>query len=304
MVRDDGIAGVLERTAGDPRLAGEALVAPRTRPAGTTTSPSSSSRSSRATPSRGPARRDDRRGRREHGARSPLERRPRQDVRRHGAGDGEPLARPAARPRPAGRRGRVLWWSLIAVSARNTRAPQPPLRRSRRLDRVRERLDRGTRRTSTSGWLPYAALLAGLYLVAHLVARVTVPDADPTLLPLVGAPTARRPDGDLPARRRRRRSGSSSGSAVGVVAFALVLVWLRCDYRVLERYKYLFGISAVVLLLLPSVPGLGTPGQRREALGRDRPAAVPAGRAREDLPDHLPRGLPARQARGARAAAA
>jgi cell division protein FtsW (lipid II flippase) len=38
----------------------------------------------------------------------------------------------------------------------------------------------------------------------------------------------------------------------------LVLWWLRFDYRVLERYKYLFGISAVALLLLPSVPGLGT----------------------------------------------
>ena len=34
-------------------------------------------------------------------------------------------------------------------------------------------------------------------------------------------------------------------------------MWLRWDYRILERYKYLFGISAVALLLLPSVPGLG-----------------------------------------------
>ena len=42
--------------------------------------------------------------------------------------------------------------------------------------------------------------------------------------------------------------------------------------------------------------------QRREAVGDHRPAPVPTGRAREDLPRHLPRRVPARQARGARAA--
>ena len=45
--------------------------------------------------------------------------------------------------------------------------------------------------------------------------------------------------------------------AVGIGVLAATLIWLRYDYRVLERYKYLFGVSAVVLLLLPSVPGLG-----------------------------------------------
>ena len=45
--------------------------------------------------------------------------------------------------------------------------------------------------------------------------------------------------------------------ALGIGVLAATLIWLRFDYRVLERYKYLFGISAVVLLLLPSVPGLG-----------------------------------------------
>ena len=45
--------------------------------------------------------------------------------------------------------------------------------------------------------------------------------------------------------------------AVGIGVLVATLIWLRYDYRILERYKYLFGISAVVLLLLPSVPGLG-----------------------------------------------
>jgi hypothetical protein len=45
---------------------------------------------------------------------------------------------------------------------------------------------------------------------------------------------------------------------VGVALFAAALLGLRRDYRILEQYKYLFGIGAIVLLFLPRVPGLGT----------------------------------------------
>ena len=88
---------------------------------------------------------------------------------------------------------------------------------------------------------------------------------------------------------------------IGVGVFSATLVALRHDYRVLESYRYLFGVAAVLLLLLPSVPGARRRGERRAAVGRPRPAPVPARRAREDLPDPLPRGIPAREARGARA---
>lgn len=106
------------------------------------------------------------------------------------------------------------------------------------------------------GWLPWAGVLAAIALVAHLVARWTVPDADPTLLPLtvllcaIGLTFVYRVD---PEDGRRQLVWV----AVGVAAFVLVLVWLRFDYRILERYKYVFGVSAIVLLMLPSVPGLG-----------------------------------------------
>src|SRR5439155_9487955 len=40
--------------------------------------------------------------------------------------------------------------------------------------------------------------------------------------------------------------------------FALALLGLRRDYRVLEQYKYVFGLSAIVLLFLPRLPGVGT----------------------------------------------
>ena len=108
----------------------------------------------------------------------------------------------------------------------------------------------------TARWLGYVGVVFGLYVAAHVVARRTVSFADPTLLPLAGLLTAvgltviYRLD---PEDARRQ----AVWVALGIAIFAIVLVWLRWDYRVLERYKYLFGISAVVLLLLPSVPGLG-----------------------------------------------
>jgi cell division protein FtsW (lipid II flippase) len=45
---------------------------------------------------------------------------------------------------------------------------------------------------------------------------------------------------------------------IAVVVFGLALLAFRRDYRVLENYKYLFGLAAVALLFLPKVPGLGT----------------------------------------------
>ena len=46
---------------------------------------------------------------------------------------------------------------------------------------------------------------------------------------------------------------------IGVGLFALTLFGLRRDYRVLESFKYLFGIGAILLLFMPRLPGIGTP---------------------------------------------
>ena len=53
-------------------------------------------------------------------------------------------------------------------------------------------------------------------------------------------------------------SGRASGSSSASACSQLTLILLRDDFRVLESYKYLFGVSAVGLLMLPALPGIGT----------------------------------------------
>ena len=113
-------------------------------------------------------------------------------------------------------------------------------------------------RHAVIGWgsLTYAAFFMGLYLVAHVVARVTVPNADPDLLPMTGFLTA---VGLTEIYRLGPSDAFKQGLwvVIGVAAFAVTLIVLRRDYRVLESYKYLFGLTAIALLFLPRLPGLG-----------------------------------------------
>jgi cell division protein FtsW (lipid II flippase) len=107
------------------------------------------------------------------------------------------------------------------------------------------------------GSLSYALFFFGLYLAAHLVARATVPYADPYLLPMAGLLTA---IGVTEIYRLGVNDAFKQGLwiVIGVGLFSFALIELRHDFRVLEQYKYLFGIGAIVLLFLPRVPGLGT----------------------------------------------
>ncbi|HEV7639441.1 MAG TPA: FtsW/RodA/SpoVE family cell cycle protein, partial [Gaiellaceae bacterium] len=107
------------------------------------------------------------------------------------------------------------------------------------------------------GSLGYALFFFALYLVAHLVTRWTVPNADPYLLPMAGLLTA---VGVTEIYRLGNADAFKQGLwiVIGVGLYALALWGLRRDYRVLEQYKYLFGIGAIALLFLPRVPGIGT----------------------------------------------
>jgi len=107
------------------------------------------------------------------------------------------------------------------------------------------------------GSLAYAGFFIALFLGAHVVERFTVPYADPYLLPMTGVLTAL---GLTEIYRLGETDAFRQGwwMVIGLVLFVLALIWLRRDYRVLESYKYLFGIGAIALLFLPSLPGLGT----------------------------------------------
>jgi cell division protein FtsW (lipid II flippase) len=104
--------------------------------------------------------------------------------------------------------------------------------------------------------LTYALFFFALYLVAHVVARFTVPNADPYLLPLAGLLTAL---GLTEIYRLGPSNAFKQGLwvVIGVAVFSLALIALRRDYRLLENYKYLFGLGAIALLFMPLLPGIG-----------------------------------------------
>jgi len=104
--------------------------------------------------------------------------------------------------------------------------------------------------------LTYAVFFFALYIAAHVVARITVPNADPYLLPIAGLLTA---IGLTEIYRLGPSNAFKQGLwvVIGVVVFSLALLALRGDYRQLENYKYLFGLGAIGLLFMPLLPGIG-----------------------------------------------
>jgi cell division protein FtsW (lipid II flippase) len=107
-----------------------------------------------------------------------------------------------------------------------------------------------------SASLSYGLFFLGLYLGAHVIARMTVPNADPYLLPMAGLLTGL---GLTEIYRLDEDDALRQGLwvVIGLGAFAASLFLLREDFRKLERYKYLFGLGAIALLVLPVLPFLG-----------------------------------------------
>jgi cell division protein FtsW (lipid II flippase) len=103
--------------------------------------------------------------------------------------------------------------------------------------------------------LTYGLLFLGLCIAAHIVIRVTLPDADPYLFPLVallacfGLVMIYRIDDTL-ARQQ------AQWFVFGLILFAVTIVAFR-DYRKLERYRYTIAALGLALLVLPRVPGFG-----------------------------------------------
>jgi cell division protein FtsW (lipid II flippase) len=104
--------------------------------------------------------------------------------------------------------------------------------------------------------LSYGIFFLCLYLVAHIVTRLTVPNADPYVLPLGGLLTA---IGVTEIYRINPQDAlkQTIWIVIGLGAFTATLVLFRRDYRKLENYKYICGIGSVALLILPALPVLG-----------------------------------------------
>ena len=104
-----------------------------------------------------------------------------------------------------------------------------------------------------------------LAVIAHIAVRLLAPYADPVLLPLVvmlnglGLAMIYRLDLDIPA------GVTGDGTArqqvvwtfIGVLGFVAVLLVIR-DYRRLQSYTYSLGLGALLLLVLPLLPVIGT----------------------------------------------
>lgn len=103
--------------------------------------------------------------------------------------------------------------------------------------------------------LIYGGVFLGLCLVGHLVIRFTAKNADPYLFPLVallacfGLVELYRIDQSFAQAQAR-------WFVVGLGLFSVTLIALR-DYHVLERYRYTIAFGAILLLILPRMPGIG-----------------------------------------------
>ena len=109
----------------------------------------------------------------------------------------------------------------------------------------------------------YGGWLAALIVGAHIVVRLVAPYADPVLLPLVAMLNGL---GLAVIRRLDLAAGATQNDGfarqqliwmtLGVILFAATLIGLR-DHRTMQRFTYTSGLGAVVLLLLPMLPGIG-----------------------------------------------
>ena len=99
-----------------------------------------------------------------------------------------------------------------------------------------------------------------------------------------------------------RRQATWVAVGLGVVRCDADLAPLRLPR--LERYKYLFGVAAIVLLLLPSLPGLGHEVNGVQLWVKVGPLQFQPGELAKIFLIVFLAALPARQARGARAGTA
>jgi len=103
--------------------------------------------------------------------------------------------------------------------------------------------------------LTYGAIFLGLCLAGHILIRVTLPNADPYMFPLVALLSS---FGIVMVYRISATDARQQAQwfVLGLVLFAVTIIAFR-DYRKLEQYRYLIVVVSLVLLVLPRFPGIG-----------------------------------------------
>lgn len=118
----------------------------------------------------------------------------------------------------------------------------------------------GTEGEVPANLIAYGGWLTVLVVAAHVAVRMVAPYADPVLLPVVAALNGM---GLAIIHRLDHAKDTSLATqqltwmTLGVVLFVATLVLLP-DHRLLARFTYTSGLAALVLLVLPMLPGLGT----------------------------------------------
>ncbi|MDX3065998.1 FtsW/RodA/SpoVE family cell cycle protein, partial [Streptomyces sp. ND04-05B] len=117
-----------------------------------------------------------------------------------------------------------------------------------------------------AGLAAYGIGLGVLAGIGHLVVRKFAPYADPLMLPLatllngLGLVAIWRLDQSKLLQQIGQAGGKATNqlvyTAMGIALLIVVLIFLK-DHRTLQRYTYISMAGALVLLLLPLVPGLG-----------------------------------------------
>jgi cell division protein FtsW (lipid II flippase) len=103
--------------------------------------------------------------------------------------------------------------------------------------------------------LTYGAIFLGLCVAGHIFIRLTLPNADPYIFPLVAALAT---FGIVMVYRIDSGEARSQATyfVLGLILFAATIVIFR-DYRKLERYRYIIVFVSLGALMLPRIPGLG-----------------------------------------------
>lgn len=125
----------------------------------------------------------------------------------------------------------------------------------------------GTTGSIPSDTFKLGGALIVVAIATNLIVRRLAPYADPVLLPLViclnglGLAMIYRIDQDcadfcLGGNYQPLANAQLIWTTLGLVAFTIVLFVVR-DHRALQRLTYSFGLAAIVLLILPLLPGIG-----------------------------------------------